>query len=159
MYGRVEKGAEKSRPSTVASASLRWQLYEISARKRKLSSLCTGSVLEFRVLYLDRFCCLSPFWESICDHFVTLLFFSFATSFSTSALWPRITKNTDCPFACLLAPPCSLRLCAPLCSLVWSLAHFAHSQAPRTVKDWMAICSVFFSILAHGVMKTPSEAG
>ena len=33
--------------------------------------------------------------------------------------------------------------------LVRSLAHFAHSRARGTVNDWMAIYSVFFSILNH----------
>ena len=56
-------------------------------------------------------------------------------------------------FACfaLLASHCSIRLCAPLRSLVCLLAHFAHSLARRTVNDWMAILSVFFSIFDHSV--------
>ena len=35
------------------------------------------------------------------------------------------------------------------CSLVRLLAHVAHSLAHGTVIDWMAIYSVFFSLLAH----------
>ena len=78
----------------------------------------------------------------------------------TRALWARITKTTDWstgPLArsltllnCLLAPPYSLR------SFVCSLAH---SCACRTVNDWMAINSEFFSILAHSVWRsTPNYA-
>ena len=80
-----------------------------------------------------------------------------AQSFMT--LWSKIIKNPDCstgplarPFARSLAP--LTRLLAPDClrpllrSLTCSLAHFAHSLARGTVNDSMAICSVFFSILA-----------
>ena len=81
----------------------------------------------------------------------------------TIALWSRTAKNTACstgPLACLsarslapltssLAQHYSLCLRAPLCSLVCSLAHFAHSRTHGTANDWIAICSVFFSILAH----------
>ena len=58
-------------------------------------------------------------------------------------LWARTTKNRDvstgplarpfdlsfAPLTHLLAPPCLLCLCAPLRSLVHSLAHFAYSFA------------------------------
>ena len=77
---------------------------------------------------------------------------------SQSALWSKIEKNTDiygplahpfarslAPLTRSLAPDCSLRSRAPL----RSLAHFAHSLARGTVIDWMAIYSVFSSILAH----------
>ena len=48
-----------------------------------------------------------------------------------------------------LVPSCLLRSCTPLRSLVRLLAHFAHSLARGTVNDWLAIYSVFFSILDH----------
>ena len=74
------------------------------------------------------------------------------------ALWSITAKNTDgsagpharpfvrsiAPLTRSLAPDCSLRLSSPPRSLVRSLAHFAHSLAPGTVNDWMAILSVFF---------------
>ena len=48
-----------------------------------------------------------------------------------------------------LAPPCSLRLRAPLRSLVCSLAHFAHSLARGKVYDLM---SQFHLVLTHSAM-------
>ena len=81
------------------------------------------------------------------------------------ALWSITAKNTDCstgplarpfarslaPLTHSLAPDCSLRSRPPLRSLVRSLAHFAHSLAHGTVNNWMAILSVFFSIIDHSV--------
>ena len=57
------------------------------------------------------------------------------------------------PLTRWLAPDCSLRSRPPLRSLVHSLAHFAYSLARGTVKDWMAILSVFFSIFDHSVRR------
>ena len=82
---------------------------------------------------------------------------------TSGSLWSITAKNTDCstrplarpfprslaPLTRSLAPDCSLRSCPPLCSLVRSLTHFAHSLASGTVNDWMAILSVFFSIFDH----------
>ena len=82
------------------------------------------------------------------------------------ALWARITKNTDWstgplahPFACSvapltrsLAPHYSLCFRAPLHSLVCSLAQFSHTLASGKEIDWMAILSVFLSILDHSAM-------
>ena len=42
--------------------------------------------------------------------------------------------------------------CLSVCSFACSLGHFAHSRARGTVNDWMAIYSVFFSILDHSVI-------
>ena len=36
------------------------------------------------------------------------------------------------------------------------LARFAHSLARGTVNDWIAIYSVFFSILAHSALVSPA---
>ena len=80
-----------------------------------------------------------------------------------NALWYRTNKSRDastgplaCPFARSLAPltrslapDCSLRSRPPLRSLVCSLAHFALFRASGTVNDWVAINSVFFSVLDH----------
>ena len=47
------------------------------------------------------------------------------------------------------------------CSSIRSFAgtaHFAHSQARGTVNNWMAIYSVFFSILAHSGEEEPSHS-
>ena len=71
------------------------------------------------------------------------------------SLWSITAKNTDCstgplarpfarwlaPLTHSLAPDCLLRSHPPLCSLVRSLAHFAHFLARGTVivNDWMAI--------------------
>ena len=87
------------------------------------------------------------------------------------------------PLTRSLAPDCSLRSRPPLrslvrslacygllaslapsaaltCSLVRSLAHFAHSFARGTVNDWMAILSVFFSIFDHsGVVERGGDSG
>ena len=52
----------------------------------------------------------------------------------------------------LLALHSSLRSQALLHSLICSIAHFAHSLACGTVNDWIAIYSVFFSILAHSAL-------
>ena len=76
-----------------------------------------------------------------------------------SALWARSTKNPDVitgpfarPFAqsftCLLAPHCSLRLCAPLRSLVCSLAHFAHSL-PRGKVNYCCLKITWFYPIVH----------
>ena len=81
------------------------------------------------------------------------------------SLWAKSTKTPDFstgplarPFARSLAPltrslalDCWLRSRPPLCSLVRSLAHFAHFLARGTVNDCMAILSVFFSIFDHSV--------
>ena len=73
---------------------------------------------------------------------------------SIAALWPRIIEKPDCstcpftssvaPLTRSLAPHHLLRSCAPLRSLARSLAHFAHS---------LAVHSVFFSVLAHSVIR------
>ena len=82
-----------------------------------------------------------------------------------AALWSGTNKNREIstgplarPFAHLLAPltrslapDCSLRSRPPLCSLVRSLAHFAHSLARWTVIYYMANLSVFVSIFDHSV--------
>ena len=82
------------------------------------------------------------------------------------ALWARSTQNPDKStgllarlFACSLAPltrslapDCSLCSRPPLRSLVRSLAHFAHSLVCGKVNYWMAIYSVFFSILAYSAL-------
>ena len=84
-----------------------------------------------------------------------------ATGTTTSLLWARTTKNTDCstwplarpfarslaPLTRSLAPDSTLRSRPPLRSLVRSLGHFAHSLARGTVNDWMAIFSVSFFYL------------
>ena len=57
-----------------------------------------------------------------------------------------------------LARPCWLCSRSPLCSLVRSLAYFAHSQVCGTVNDWMAIYSVFFSILVHSAASSGAAA-
>ena len=44
------------------------------------------------------------------------------------------------------------------CSLVRLLAHVAHSLAHGTVIDWMAIYSVFFSILDHSALSRARQA-
>ena len=87
-----------------------------------------------------------------------------------TALWARITKNTDWstgplarPFTCslapltrLLAPHYSLRSRAPLCSLarlhhsLAHFAHFAHSLARGMIRRLFILC--FFSILAHSLL-------
>ena len=84
------------------------------------------------------------------------------------ALWARINKNPDvstgplarpfarplAPLTRLLDPHNSLYSRAPLCSLIHSLAHFAHfthSLARGTVNDLIAIFSVFFFDLAISV--------
>ena len=57
------------------------------------------------------------------------------------------------PLTRSLAPDCSLRSRPPLRSrahFTHSLAHFAHSLARGKVNYFMAILSVFFSILDHG---------
>ena len=83
-----------------------------------------------------------------------------------AALWSGTNKNRDvstgplarpfarslAPLTHSLAPDCSLHSRPPLRSLVRSLAHFAHSLARGTVSDWMAILSVFFSIIDHSVV-------
>ena len=90
--------------------------------------------------------------------------------FSLSALWSKTAKNTDCstgplarpfarslaPLTRSLAPDCSLRSRPPLRSLARLLAHFAHSCADGKVNDWMAIYSVFFSILVHNASSSSS---
>ena len=60
--------------------------------------------------------------------------------------WATRSSVWLAPLTHSIVPPCSLRLCAPLCSLFCSLAHPAHSLARGTVNDRMAIYSVFFSI-------------
>ena len=65
------------------------------------------------------------------------------------ALWAKVSKNADWstgPHALLLAPHYSLRSHAPLHSFARLLAHFA-----RKLLD--GYFSVFFSILAHSVMR------
>ena len=75
----------------------------------------------------------------------------FGRSVNTT-LWARTTKNTDCGTGLLarrlarslttlthsLALDCPLRSRPLLCSLVHSLAHFAHSLARGTVNDKMS---------------------
>ena len=64
------------------------------------------------------------------------------------SLRARYTKNPDKSTRPLTHPFAhSLSLRAPLRSFICSLAHFAHSLARETVNDWMAIYSVFCSIL------------
>ena len=100
------------------------------------------------------------------SHGIVLDFHHIKAGWCSSALWARITKNPDCstgpltrPFARLLAPLihlhalyCSLRLCAPLHSLIRLLAHSTHSLARGTVNDWMEIFSMIFSVLDHRAM-------
>ena len=56
---------------------------------------------------------------------------------------------------CLLAPPCLLRSCAALRSLVCSLAHFAHSLAYGKVYNLM---SQYHIVLNHSVF-VPTHGG
>ena len=83
------------------------------------------------------------------------------------ALWFRTAMTRDVrtgplahPFARLLAPltrllerDCSLRSRPPLRSLVCSLTHFAHSLARGKGNYYMAILSVFLSIIDYSVTK------
>ena len=71
----------------------------------------------------------------------------------TMALWARSTKNPDKStgplarsFACSLTP--LTRLLAPPCLL----CSRAHSLTCGTMNDWMAIYSVFFSVLDYSEM-------
>ena len=96
------------------------------------------------------------------------IFSNFLTNYPVaSALWFRSAKNQDvsngpldCPLACLLTPlthslalHCLLRTacfaqalyCALLHSLVWSLAHFAHSQACGKVYSLMSQYHLVFN--------------
>ena len=96
------------------------------------------------------------------------VFFGGGGSGKGNALWSSTTKNPNksagpltrrfisslAPLTHLLALPCSLCSHAPLRSLVCSLAHFTHSLARGKVNDWMAVYSVFSSILAHCVLVT-----
>ena len=78
-------------------------------------------------------------------YFHLFSFSGIVTWFPSVSLWSITAKNTDCstgPLARLLAlltrslaPDCSLRSRPPLCLLVRSLAHFAHSRARGTVID------------------------
>ena len=62
------------------------------------------------------------------------------------------TRSSVRSFACS-----TLRLHAPLCSLICSLAHFAHSRALRKVNKEMAIFLSFFYFLDHSAYNATSS--
>ena len=83
------------------------------------------------------------------SHFC-IIFMQFPDFGLGSALWSGTNKNRDvstgplarpfahslAPLTCLLTPDCLLRSRLPLHSLVFSLAHFAHSLARGKVNFW-----------------------
>ena len=135
---KLKKGKKRLRhpkipikvPFPLRKKSKKWEMMAVVRAKKIFSWVLANFLISHVCVY------------SVYTYGVLSSMNEYGNHVSWSALWARITKNTDWsngplarPFACSLALHYSLRSCAPLRSFVRSLAHFAHSLARGKVDD------------------------